>query len=437
MSRRNKQAPMPQKVGHNYSESPEQPLPPPLHPMEFSFFGGMFRAFGYRQFRLLWTGAFTSSVGSWMQKVAQSWLVISMTGSAFLLGLDSFLGDLPILLFSLVGGVIADRVDRRKMLLASQYLQMTLAFVLAGLIYLDQVRVWHILLLSFLAGTAQSFGGPAYQALIPSLVERRDVPNAVALNSIQFNLARVIGPMLAGLALAQFGSAACFGLNGLSFVAVIVSLYLVQVNFMPKPRKESLTEDMRGGLAFVRGNPALKALTGLAFASTFLGIPLITMLPLFARDVFQIGSAGYSRLMTFSGMGAVLGALVVAGLGNLPHRGRNTLVMQGALGLLVMAFAFSRTLWLSYALLFLGGVALISVFALISSLVQLAAPDELRGRIMSIYMLAFRGGMPLGSLMAGTFSSHFPVSVVLGCGGLLLFCAAVSFFLFSRPLRTL
>jgi predicted MFS family arabinose efflux permease len=243
--------------------------------------------------------------------------------------------------------------------------------------------------------------------------------------------------VLAGLALAQFGSAACFGLNGLSFVAVIISLYLVQVNFMPKPRKESLAEDMRGGLSFVRRNPALKALTGLAFASTFLGIPLVTMLPLFARDVFQSGAAEYSRLMTFSGIGAVLGALVVAGLGNLPHRGRNTLVMQGTLGLLVTAFAFSRTLWLSYMLLFLGGVALISVFALISSLVQLTAPDELRGRIMSIYMLAFRGGMPLGSLVAGAFASYFPVSMVLGCGGFLLFCAAVSFFLLSRPLRTL
>jgi MFS family permease len=426
---------MPLKVDHDISDLPEEP---PLRlPHSDTFFGGMFRAFSYPQFRLLWAGAFTSSVGSWMQKVAQSWLVISMTGSAFLLGLDSFLGDLPILLFSLVGGVIADRVDRRKMMLASQYLQMTFAFLLAALIYLDQLRIWHILTLSFLAGTAQAFGGPAYQAMIPNLVEKRDIPNAVALNSIQFNLARVLGPVLAGWALTQFGSAACFGLNGFSFIAVILSLYLMQVNFIPKPRQVGLAEDMRGGLAFVRGDPALKALTGLAFASTFLGIPLVTMLPLFARDVFQIGSAGYSRLMTFSGMGAVVGALVVAGLGNLPRRGRNTLVMQGALGLLVTGFAFSRVLWLSYALLFFGGIALISVFALIGSLVQLAAPDELRGRVMSIYMLAFRGGMPLGSLVAGSFSNYFPVSVVLGCGGLLLCCTAVIFYLLSRPLRTL
>lgn len=397
----------------------------------------MFRAFSYREFRLMWGGAFTSTVGTWMQEVAQNWLVLSITGSALFLGLDAFLGDVPILLFSLVGGVIADRMDRRRMLLTSQYVQMIFAFLLAGLISLDLVRIWHILLLSFLTGTAQAFGGPAYQALIPTLVDKKDVPNAVALNSIQFNLARVIGPVLAGLALSSFGSVACFGLNGLSFVAVIISLKLVRVNFIPQPRNERIFDDMRSGLAFVRNNRALVALTGLAFASTFLGIPLITVLPLFARDVFDIGASGYSMLMTFSGIGAVVGALVVAGLGNLPHRGRNTLLLQGAFGLLVFAFALSRTLWLSYALLFFGGIALIGVFALISSLVQLLAPDDMRGRIMSIYMLAFRGGMPLGSLTAGFFANYFPVSVVLACGGALLVGAALSFSVFNRDVRTL
>src|SRR5215510_1118643 len=183
-----------------------------------------FQALTYPEFRVLWCGAFVSTVGTWMQKVAQSWLVFTLTGSALLLGFDSFLGELPILLFSLIGGVVADRMDRRRLLLTSQYLQMTFALTLAALIYFDKVSVWQILLLSFLTGTAQSFGGPAYQSLIPMLVKKRDIPNAIALNSIQFNLARIIGPIVAGLAFSGLGAAACFLLNGVSFLAVISSL---------------------------------------------------------------------------------------------------------------------------------------------------------------------------------------------------------------------
>ncbi|MGA2742676.1 MAG: MFS transporter, partial [Bryobacteraceae bacterium] len=176
----------------------------------------VFKAFHYREFRLLWFGACTSSIGTWMQVVAQSWLVFSISKSAFMLGLDGFLGQIPIVLFSLIGGVIADRIDRRRVLLGSQYVQMTSAFLLTLLIAFNVVKVWHILSLSFVVGCAQSFGGPAYSALVPMLVEKEDLPNAIALNSIQFNLARVIGPVLGGLALTGLGAAWCFGLNGLS-----------------------------------------------------------------------------------------------------------------------------------------------------------------------------------------------------------------------------
>ena len=415
--------------------APKDPIELPTK--RASFFGGMFRAFTYPQFRLLWGGAFTSSIGTWMQKLAQNWLVLSLTGSAFMLGLDAFLGDVPILLFTLVGGVIADRVDRRTLLLTSQYLQMTFALFLATLLYFDRIEIWQILLISFLTGTAQAFGGPAYQALLPTLVDRKDVPNAVALNSIQFNLARIIGPLLAGYTLARVGSAACFGLNGLSFLAPIISLKLLRVNFIPKPSSERILDDMRGGFAFVRSQPSLTALIALAFASTFLGIPLITLLPLFAKDVFGIGAAGYSGLMAFSGMGAVIGALFVAGLGNLPHRGRNTLLLQAIFGVLVTTFALSRSLLVSKIVLFLAGIALISVFSLISSLVQLIVPDDMRGRVISIYMLAFRGGMPLGSLTAGFLASDYHPSVVLACGGGLLVLTASLFFSLNRELRSL
>ena len=192
--------------------------------------GRMFSALRYRDFRRLWFGAFTSTVGTWMQTVAQGWVVLQMTNSAFLLGVDGFLATGPMLLFSLFGGVVADRVDRRKIMLLSQYLQMSFAFILGALIWSGSVKVWHIFLLSFLTGSAQSFSGPAYISLLPLLVHRDDVPNAVAMNSMQFNLARVIGPILAGLALTAFGAAICFGLNGLSFSPVFnsfVSIFAV------------------------------------------------------------------------------------------------------------------------------------------------------------------------------------------------------------------
>ena len=214
--------------------------------------GHVFKAFQYRDFRLLWLGSCTSSIGTWMQKLAQSWLVLQISGSPFLLGLDAFLGEIPIFLFSLVGGVVADRMDRRHILLGSQFVQMGCAFTLTALIVTDVVEVWHILTLSFVAGLAQSFGGPASQALIPSLVKSEDLSNAIALNSIQFNLARVIGPMLGGLALTKLGAAWCFGLNGLSFVAVITCLFMLRVRFNPEPTGESILGSMKQGISFIR-----------------------------------------------------------------------------------------------------------------------------------------------------------------------------------------
>ncbi|MGH9199517.1 MAG: MFS transporter, partial [Acidimicrobiia bacterium] len=329
------------------------------------------------------------------------WLVLTLTGSPFYLGLDAFLGELPILLFTLIGGVMADRQDRRRVLLTSQYIQMTSALTLAALVYWDLVRVWHILTLSFITGFGQAFGGPAYQALIPALVDQKDLPNAIALNSIQFNLARVIGPLLAGIALAWLGTAACFGLNGLSFLVVIAALWSLRVPFIPAQNRQPIMLELRSGLSYVWHEGALRALTVLAFATTFLGIPLLTFLPVFARDIFHSGASGYSQLMAYSGIGAVSGALVVAWLGRFRQMGLTLLSVQAVFSLLTVAFALSRHLWVSYVLLFAGGAALIIVFSMMTSLVQLIAPNQLRGRVVSIYMVAFRGGMPLGSLASG------------------------------------
>ena len=414
-------------------------LPSPAAPEPDSSSPGVLRrvaaAFAYRDFRVLWFGAFTSSVGTWRQAVAQSWLVLTLTGSALFLGLDAFLGQLPIMLFSLIGGVVADRRDRRSLLLISQCVQMASAFALAGLVFADVVRIWHILCLSFISGCAQAFGGPAYQSLVPSLVQKKDLTNAIALNSIQFNLASVIGPMLAGIALATLGTVACFTLNGLSFLAVIVALLSLRVVHTAPTTSQPLLRELRGGISYVWNELTLSALTTLAFATTFLGMSLRTLLPLFAKDVFHGGVREYSQMMVFVGAGAVAGALVVAALGRLKRMGRTALIVQVVYGVLILGFAASRTVWLSDALLFLAGSALMVVFSSVTSLVQLIVPNEMRGRVMSIYMLAFRGGMPLGALASGYVATLSSAPIALAINGTLLAIVALWFLRRNERIR--
>ncbi len=385
----------------------------------------------------MWFGACTSSIGTWMQKLAQSWLVFELSKSAFMLGLDSFLGEIPIFLFSLIGGAVADRVERRNLLLGSQVVQMSCAAVLTVLFAFHMVQVWHILALSFVVGTAQSFGGPAYSALIPTLVKPEDLPNAIALNSIQFNLARVIGPVLGGFALAAYGAAWCFGLNSLSFLAVIASLLIVKTRFMPKKTGESLLTSMKQGISFVRQQPAMESLIVLAFCMTMLAIPLIVFLPVFAKDVLHGDPRTFTLLLGGSGLGSVVGALVVAWLGRMKRQGRFALIMLVVLGLVITGFALSRNLVLSVALVFIAGGALISVFAMISSLVQAITTDEMRGRVMSVYNVAFRGGMPFGSLFIGSLAKQFSVPNVLACNGILLAMLGIYFLTVNRKISAL
>ena len=393
---------------------------------------GVLVAFTFAKFRNLWLAAFTSAAGTWIQRFAQQWLILSLTGSAFILGLNTFLAELPLLLFTLIGGVIADRHDRRHLLMGSQAVQMLCALALTAMVFFDVTQVRYILVLSFIAGLAQAFGGPAFQSLVPSLVPRRHLSNAVALNSIQFNLAQAIGPAIGGIVLVSLGMAACFGLNGLSFLVVIVVLHSMEVpRPTPGPRKHILAE-LEGGLSYVRHGGALLSLTALAFATTSLALPIRAFLPVFATD-----AAHLSRMMTTLGGGAVAGALIVAWLGSFAHMGRTLLLAQIVFGGLVAAFALTPTSLLSDVLLFLGGAALLMIFSLTNSLVQLAVPDELRGRVMSIYLVAFRGGMPLGSLVSGYFISQFSAPIVIATNGLLLSILAAGFLGFDRRVREL
>ena len=404
----------------------------------------MLAAFTYRDFRVQWFGACTSSIGTWMQIVAQNWLVLSLTGSAFFLGLDAFLQQLPIMLFTLIGGVLADRRDRRRTLLTSQYIQMATSGTLSVLMYFHIVQIWHILALSFTTGVAQAFGGPAYQSLIPSLVEKKDLPNAVALNSIQFNIARVLGPLLFGATLTAFGlwgysepqaMNACFVLNSASFLVVIYTLSVLHVKHIPLTTTTSMRDEMKGGLSYVRAHGSMVALIILAAATTFLGFAVLTFLPIFASKVFNEGAGTYSHLMAFSGAGSVVGALAIAWLGKFKRMGLTALLVQAVYGVLILAFSMSRLLWLSDLLLFLTGAALMVVFSTVTSLIQLTAPNEMRGRVMSIYMLAFRGGMPLGSLASGYLATFIGAPTVIGLNGVLLVVVAAYFLVRSHGVR--
>lgn len=360
-------------------------------------------ALTHRNFRLLWMGALTSSVGTWMQKVAQAWLIVTMTGSrsAFFLGLDSFLGELPLLLFTMIGGVLADRRDRRHMILMSQVVQMLVAFLLAVLIYRSCIHIEHVLALSFVAGCVRAFGGPAYQSLLPTLVGEEHLPNAIALNSIQFNLAQVIGPFLAGAALAAFGMVACFGLNGISFLFVIAAIWALRGVHVPAMATESMVTHFRQGLRFVQRSPNLVSVITLGFFAAFLGAPLFTFLPVITRDVFHQNVGFYTRLMFFAGAGALVGALAVAWLGRRKHMGRILLILLALFGAMILSFGLSRTTFLSAFLLFAGGSLFVMCSSLTISLAQLLAPAAFRGRVVSIYLVAFLGGSPLGNLASG------------------------------------
>lgn len=373
-----------------------------------------------------------------MQKVAQAWLIVTLTGSgsAFYLGLDSFAGELPILLFTLLGGVVADRRDRRHMMLTSQVVQMTVAFILAGLVIADVIQVWMVVTLSFISGCGQAFGGPAYQSLIPTLVGKEHLPNAVALNSIQFNLARVIGPVVAGVALASFGMVACFGLNGVSFLFVIAAILALRDVHVPPLATESIVSQMKGGLRYVRDSRNLIAVMVLGFIVAFLGFPLLTFLPVITKDVFGRDVAFYSRLMTCAGAGAVTGALIVAYVGRHRHIGKLLLVFLALFGAAMVAFSLSRTPILTAALLFVAGALLVMCTSLTTSLAQLLAPAELRGRVVSIYMLAFRGGSPLGGLASGWLVTQVgSAPTVLMVNGVALTIVALFFLIRGHGLK--
>ena len=389
----------------------------------------------------MWLGACTSSIGTLMQSTAQSWLIYDLSGDVRYLGWDRFLGEIPIVLLSLFGGVLADRVNRRYILLASQLLQMTCAVILTVFLVTGVIArgrpVWPILCISFSAGIAQAFGGPAYSALVPSLVQKEHLPNAIALNSIQFNVARVLGPMFGGIALQKLGAQWCFGLNALSFVAVIISLLIVRPLFVPKKSTEGVFEAMGKGLQFIRERKAMIPLIALSFLMTFLSVNILQFLPEFVKKTLHGDTDAFTWLLVASGSGSVCGGLLVAALAKRKHLGTTSLIALMGLGVVITAFSFSRWLPTSLLFMFLGGAALIGVFAMVMSMVQTIVTDDMRGRVMSVYNLALRGGFPIGALISGYLIPVLTLPVVLAIDGVGLVALGAFFLFFNRKVATL
>ena len=394
-----------------------------------------FRALAHRDFRLLWIGQFVSLTGRWMQSVAQGWLVLRLGNSAFDLGLVGFCNFVPVLLFALVAGVAADRVARRRALYWTQGGAMAVALALAALTTSGTVRVWHVAVLAFAAGTAGAFDIPIRQSLLQDLVGREDLPNAIALNSLAFNGARLIGPALGGLLLAATDEAVVFLVNGLSYLAVLVGLALMRTDpATARKPSDSWIAGVREGIAWVRGSRKARVFLALVSISSVFGLPYSILLPVFARDVLGAGAQGLGFLTGATGLGATVGALYVAGRGA-RRRGALVATAMALLGASLVAFALSRTFVLSFALLVLVGAAMIVQMATSNTLLQLLAPEELRGRIVSFYMLAFLGTAPLGSLLAGTLAHALGTPAAVALGGAVCLVAALWFALRVPDLR--
>lgn len=396
------------------------------------------RALYNRNFRIFWTGNFTSNIGTWMQNVAQGWLVLQLTNSSFWLGMVGFVGSFPFLLFTLFGGVVADRINRRYLLITTQSVMMILAFVLAVLTYLKVITIGQLALLAFLTGTAMSMNAPSYQAIVPQLVPREDLPNAIALNAAQFNMSRVLGPTLGGYAMAWIGMAGNFFLNGLSFLAVLISLF--RIHYPPPPGKEkqqSVFQSLKQGFRYVQRQRQMFAIVALIMSASFFLLPFITFVPYFVRNDLHASERGLGLIMACSGIGAFLAAAVIASRGVLRHRGR-VIVFAGLFVMTAaIVFCYSKSFPLSAAMSFCEGYGMITTVSTVNVAMQQLSSDEMRGRVMSIYSTAFLGLPPLGSLVAAELSRYIPTEHAIAAMAAMAMLSYMGFFFFSKPLRDL
>ncbi|MGH9173606.1 MAG: MFS transporter, partial [Vicinamibacterales bacterium] len=382
---------------------------------------GMFAALAFRDYRLLWTSNIMTQTGQWMQQVATGWLVLELTDSPTWLGMVGFARGIPMLIMSLPAGVLADRVDRRKLLVTAQVTAAGLATLLAVLVATGLVEAWHVLALAFLSGSTMSFIFPTRQALVPGLVPRERLANAVALNSAGQNSTRVFGPSLAGILIGLVGTAICFAIQAVGLIGAAI----MSVRLRVPPRDEgagraraSARENLVEGLRYIARTPRLKGLIGLAAIPTVLALPYMQMLPVIARDELGTGSAGLGLLMTASGVGALTGSLVVAAIGSqLRERGSLQIVTAGLFGVMVAIFAFSP--WFPLSLLLVAVTSGVSsvYMSLNNTVLQMSVADEFRGRVLSVYLMTW-GLMPFGTLPMGLLADAYGAPVAVATGGL-------------------
>ena len=379
----------------------------------------IFSSLKHDNFRLFWFGQLFSLTGTWIQITAQGWLVFELTNSAFLLGIINAIAALPIMFFSLVGGVAADRLNKKHILIATQAFSMLFAFFLGVLVSLGIAQFWNIAVVVALLGFVNAFDVPARQSFVAEIVTRNDLNNAIALNSLLFNSARIIGPVVAGFLAGSLGIASCFYLNAVSFSAVIIALFFIKGDFSPKDlSKSSIVKDFKDGAKYVFSHKNIRALVIVTAFSSIFGMANVVLMPIFAKDILHVGLRGLGILMAFIGIGAIAGALTLAKFSN--YENKQIFVKSGTiiLALSLIAFSFSKTYYLSLVLLIPAGWGIITQAATINTLLQIETPDIFRGRVMSFFTLMFLGMTPVGSFLAGIMAHWFGAPTALFISGL-------------------
>jgi len=382
---------------------------------------GTFASLHLPEYRLFFFAALISNSGMWMQSVAQGWLVVTLSRSEFYVGLVGFCATVPNLFLSLLGGVLADRVDKRWLLIVSQVLLGVIAGALGLLIFVGRIQLWHLMLLSFLSGVVGALTNPAFQAIVPEIVGKRYLMNAIALNSAQFNLTRILGPTIGGALLNLLGTAAMYFANALSYFVFALAMYVIRPKYPPQHRaaySEGIVNSLLAAWRYVWSHGLMRVVVLLAVVQTIFLFPYTTLLPVFAKEVLHAGAMGYSMFLTAMGVGAFIAALMLASIGDTPHKGRLMITAQLVFAAAVMVFAVSRWLPLSMLALPFAGWGMVTYMATGNTLLQAIVTDDMRGRVMSIWVLAGLGMMPVGNLLAGALAAWLTPTIALVLGAI-------------------
>ena len=394
------------------------------------------RALRHRNFQLFFAGQLISLIGTWMQTVAQSWLVYRMTNSALLLGAVGFASQIPVFLMAPIGGIVADRYNRRRVVIATQVLSMILASFLAALTLSGRIQVWQIMVLASLLGVVNAFDIPARQAFLIDMVGREDLMNAIALNSSMFNGARIIGPAISGILVASIGEGWCFFANAVSYIAVIIGLLLMRIEHAANLATQgSPLENILEGFAFARNTGPIRAILLLLGLVSFVGMPYAVLMPVFADQILHGGARGLGILMGATGIGALLGAASLAARVGLKGLGRLIAICSGGFGVSLIFFSFSRYFWLSTVLLVPVGFFMMVQMASSNTLIQAMVPDQLRGRILAVYSMMFMGMAPFGALSAGVVAHHLGAPWTVALGGVACIAGSILFGMHMPSIR--